>query len=710
MKFVSLEMRNWRSFHGDHRVDFSMDPDRPVTLLLGPNGAGKTALLNAFTWALYGQFTDGFDDTDRLVNLEAVELDAAAETWVEITLQHDDDEFRVRRVTNAQRQGSPSGTELTVTKNGERAVEDDIHRILPPPLKDLFFFPAETLSTASVLGGDNPGEGTSFDVGKAIRALLSGDIYDHASADLRKAMESDALKPPQNYKDDTVDSARRDYEQALADLNAAEDRSDSLPGLLAQAREHAAKAKRDAERFNPEEIKKWEISYREHDDAVKGAEQTISRSQALYVDLARCAHMYFSHCAVGTAIARLDLAESAGLMPPRIHEQVLERTIETNRCSLCGEALTAHAAARVVALRERVGDAQVAIRGVEIRTALRQYARRHETETDRLQEEIADLANRIGVDPPPVSADMKILRSVLRTCIDVADGLLIKARREFDDFKAAADVDRPADGRNPVEIAMVAQGLVDTLESEMARSAETVETLQRRVKELFGDYEKKSGKSKDFARKTSAISILQEAKNYFDEARKGLERFGREDFEKAINATYSDLIGKPFDIAVGDDFSIRVYVSGTKERLPLSQSEKILLLIAFLGAIARLAPHYEEIAKTSQQLVRTGDVATSHKEGFPVVLDSPTSPLDHEYEVEVVMALPSLLPQVVIPVSAKSVEIWEQIEADVGCVYVMELTSKSASDRTVRWCGKDHTYSTQDDGVVPARTRITRIG
>jgi DNA sulfur modification protein DndD len=103
-------------------------------------------------------------------------------------------------------------------------------------------------------------------------------------------------------------------------------------------------------------------------------------------------------------------------------------------------------------------------------------------------------------------------------------------------------------------------------------------------------------------------------------------------------------------------------------------------------------------------------VDTSRKIGFPVVLDSPTSPLDDEYEADVVKALPQLLPQIVIIVSAKSVEAWEEISPTIGSVNIMELTSHKASNRPVRWKGRDYTYSTQDDGVEPARTRMTKIG
>ena len=708
MKFVSLKMRNWRSFYGDHEIEFSIDPSRPVTLLLGPNGAGKTALLNAFTWAIYGEFTEGFDHADRLVNLAAVELSASADTYVDVHLQHEGNDYSIKRSTNAQRQIT-SENDLVITKNGERAVEADIHRILPKPLKELFFFPAETFSTASVLKGDT-GEGTSFDVGNAIRSLLSGDIYQNASGDLRDAVQSDTLKPPRKgHGQEAVESAHRLYEQAESELASKEERKDKLPELLAAASRQATRAKQEAERYDPKEIQKWSNENSRLSKQVVDAEQLERRADSIYKDLSRNSHLYFAQYATELGIRRLNQAEDAGLMPPRVHESVLDKTLETGQCTLCQTSLTDKSKNRVKMLRDRVGDAQIAVRGLEARTILKQYLSRHDSERDRLREEIEDLANTLKLDPPSKDSSFKILAAVVRSCISVADGVYRQAKTELDEFVKDSTVERPADGKSPVDVAILAQQRVDMIAEELSAMANKLDEARKSRDSTFKDYQNKSGKSDDHKQKTTAIEILQQAKSYFDAAKQGLEEFGRADFEKAINETYSDLIAKPFTIKVDSDFSIRVLLADSGEAMPLSQSEKVLLLIAFLGAIARLAPHYEEIAKQREQFTATGTVETSKRSGFPVVLDAPTSPLDEEYEIDVVDALPNLLPQIIVPVSAKSVAVWERIAAKVGKTYVMELTSNTTSDRKVSWNGKDHIYSVCDEQIVPARTRIAPL-
>jgi DNA sulfur modification protein DndD len=709
MKFVSLRMRNWRSFHGNHEIEFSIDPARPVTLLLGPNGAGKTALLNAFTWAIYGEFTDGFDHTDRLVNLAAVDVNATAETFVHVRLEHEGIDYSIKRTTDAQRQVTGENV-LVITKNGEHAFEKDIHTILPKSLKDLFFLPAETFSTLSVLKGETGGEGTAFDVKEAIRSLLSGDIYRNASRDLREAIKSDTLKPPKKgHGQEAVESAHRHYEQAEALLSAAEERKEELPKKLSDASKEVVRAKQVAERYDPTKIKEWSNEDARLSKKVADAEQLEKKANALYVDLARSSHLYFAKHGVELAIRRLNQAEDAGLMPPRVHESVLDKTLESGQCSLCHSQLNDTSRERITKLRGRVGDAQVAILGLEARSMLKQFLKRHETESDRLREEIDDLATSLLTGPPPKNASFKILAAVVRTCISVAHSMLGQAKSELEQFKNENTIDLPADGQSPVDILMLAQKRFDTINEELLLMQEKIEGLRNARDTALKDYREKSGKSVDHLQKSTAIEILHQAQSYFDAASQGLEEFGRADFEKAINETYLDLIAKPFTIRVEADFSIQVLLSGTNATMPLSQSEKVLLLIAFLGAIARLAPHYEEIAKQGAQFVATGSVETSKRTGFPVVLDAPTSPLDEQYETDVVDALPNLLPQVIVPVSAKSVKVWERIADKIGKAYVMELTSNTTSDRKVTWGGKDHTYSIRDEQIVPARTRIAPL-
>src|SRR4051794_36445871 len=97
MRFVNMTLRNWRSFHGENVLEFSTDDKKPVTLILGPNGAGKTALLNAFTWVIYGEYTEGFDRHHDLINHEALAVNPDEVTEVRLVLTDGGREFAITR-------------------------------------------------------------------------------------------------------------------------------------------------------------------------------------------------------------------------------------------------------------------------------------------------------------------------------------------------------------------------------------------------------------------------------------------------------------------------------------------------------------------------------------------------------------------------------------------------------------------------------------
>ena len=204
-----MNLRNWRSFHGENALAFSTDPTKPVTLILGPNGAGKTALLNAFTWVIYGEFTEGFDRRQDLINHEALSLDPNEIAEVRLVLTDAGKEYTItRRVTAVQQ--AIGANDVFVSADGKTEREEAIHQLLPRALKDLFFFPAETFGTAKVLRSESKqAQAASLEIDGAIRTLLAGDVYDNAIKDLRDAVNSSSLKNTKKVSDESVNVANQ---------------------------------------------------------------------------------------------------------------------------------------------------------------------------------------------------------------------------------------------------------------------------------------------------------------------------------------------------------------------------------------------------------------------------------------------------------------------------------------------------------------------
>lgn len=703
MRFVSMTLRNWRSFHGENTLDFSTDDKRPVTLILGPNGAGKTALLNAFTWSIYGEFTEGFDRHHDLINHEALAVNSDEVTEVRLVLTDGGREYSITRTATAAQQATGSSS-VFVAVDGKTELEESIHQLLPRALKDLFFFPAETFGTAKVLKSKKQSQVASLEVDTAIRTLLAGDVYDNAIEDLRKAVNSNALKSTKKVSDSAVSQADQAWVHAQAALAEAERLRDELPAQISLASADAERATKQAEQYDPDKIAEWQAELEQRTSDVANARSEVDRANELYLLLARAAHMHFSNKAVVASIKRLDAAEACGLIPPRIDGQVLQRTLKEKKCLLCGEDLSAHGTSRVKELQSRVADSTTALRGLEARSDLKNYVQRSDEVLSQLRGSVVELAGRFeNVALPGDDADLTHLRATVQECIALADRMLKRANSGLEEFKADGGPEQPT--TNVIQIAVAKALQLQELEDRLAALPEQIKVRQAQRDSALTDLTAKAQGSKEAVDKTEAIRLLDEAKSFFEAAKEGLTEYGRQDFERAVNQTYRDLVRKPYELRVDNNFRISLFNEGTDQGVAASQAENVLLLIAFLGAIARLAPEYQKIAAEKAQLKKVGDVQTSAGEGFPVVIDAPTSALDDEYEEDVVEALPRLLPQIVIPVSAKSVERWEKISKSIGRVYIMELTAQGQTDRTVRWGGKDRVYSRADD-TVTTRTKL----
>ncbi len=55
MMFERLTLHNFGAYQGEHSIDLSVAPGKPVVLVGALNGSGKTTLLEATQLALFGR-------------------------------------------------------------------------------------------------------------------------------------------------------------------------------------------------------------------------------------------------------------------------------------------------------------------------------------------------------------------------------------------------------------------------------------------------------------------------------------------------------------------------------------------------------------------------------------------------------------------------------------------------------------------------------
>ena len=570
MRFLSMSLRNWRSFHGDNILQFSTDPACPITLVFGPNGAGKTALLNAFTWAIYGEFTEGFYRRDDLINHEALAVNSDEIAQVRLVLSDAGKEYAITRSVTAAQQ-IIGVSDVFVSVDGNTELEEAIHQLLPKALKDLFFFPAETFGTAKVLRShDRQNQAATLEIDSAIRTLLAGDVYDNAIKDLRSAVNSSSLKSPKKVSGAAIDQANEAFSKAQADLAEAERLHDELPAELATATAEADRAQKLAEQYDPEQIAVWRKEFEEKAEAVARAKTEMDKANDLYLLLARHAHAHFTSKAVAAAIKRLDAAEACGLIPPRIDGQVLQRTLDDLRCLLCGEDLKSDGVSRVRELQTRVADSTTALRGLEARGDLKNYVEKSKERMLQLQAAVTELASRFEkVASPAVGTDLVHLCATVHECIALADRLHKRAQTSLEKFKEQGGPEEPT--TNVVQIAVAKQLKVKALEDRLNALPEKIKNLQSLRDTALNNLTAKSKGSKEAVDKTEAIRLLDEAKGFFEAAKEGLTEYGRRDFERAINQTYQDLVRKPYELRVDKNFRISVLNEGTDQQVAPSQ-------------------------------------------------------------------------------------------------------------------------------------------
>lgn len=209
MKFISLELNNFRQYKGKNYLEFAGYKENPnVTLIFGGNGFGKTGIFRAIMFCLYGdkyleqdnlpasQKKEGLSLVNQRLLEESPEKKVTAS--VELNFDHNEKSYLLKRYISAMLKNDkifqqPGRVSLQITENGNTGpplegddlVNQVINEILSKSVRDFFLFDGERMERLTKYSDDS-----KIEVKKGIRILLQLDTLDIAQKGLKKTIET----------------------------------------------------------------------------------------------------------------------------------------------------------------------------------------------------------------------------------------------------------------------------------------------------------------------------------------------------------------------------------------------------------------------------------------------------------------------------------------------------------------------------------------
>jgi DNA sulfur modification protein DndD len=160
MRLISLELTNFRQYL-DAKIDFSVDPNKNVTLITGEMGAGKSTLEQAFRYVLYGISEFGNNEliNNKLKNNAPIKEVITAQ--VRLTFEFKGSQYIITRSQPYMKWSStscvPQSAKLTLVeiRNGNVIPQKDefalkiASQMIPRQLSDYFFIDGEKIEKMS---------------------------------------------------------------------------------------------------------------------------------------------------------------------------------------------------------------------------------------------------------------------------------------------------------------------------------------------------------------------------------------------------------------------------------------------------------------------------------------------------------------------------------------------------------------------------------
>lgn len=354
MLLKRIRLVDFRQFVGKQEIEFSVDPEKNVTVIMGENGSGKTTFAQAFTWCMYGTT----DFADPLVLCKATLQDMhpgdSKTVSVELKVEHKGQDYYILReqtyqLDNSGKLKKHSPTKLTIrykSKDGQQEFipetkkDAKIKEILPKELYGYFFFDGERIGNMS----KEIQSGKSKEFAEAVKKLLGLDTYLAALKHIKgvRGTRTSVIGSYEEQYDSQSDSRIAEYGREIqtlqTQLNRKSDRIGELDTLISKLQDEI-----DELRIKIEKNKSSESLTKE----IKNLKTTMERNntfignstQNIVSSFQKNYRTYFYQKMITDVLQVLVDADKLDKGIPDIHQRTIDYLIARGTC-ICGTPIT----------------------------------------------------------------------------------------------------------------------------------------------------------------------------------------------------------------------------------------------------------------------------------------------------------------------------------------------------------------------------------
>lgn len=613
MKISKIEFENFRNFkeHGEIRCS----TDGKVTIIYGKNGDGKTTLHQLFQWVFYGQVHFNKTTSDRLYNLGFESEQSFGSTFDvmgRIDFEHEDHLYSLTR-TYTYKKGLDDSEKIAEDlslnqmdddNNWKRLdnPKDTIEKLLPSGLSDYFFFDGESMiADLRVKGKDAAGK-----LKKALYSMFDLDVIESALNHIgRTDLKTTVLGKLYISKagvstGGTIAAVKTNIENAQTKIDSFKDKIESS--------KKEKEAKQQLINKVSEQIgnTKSRTEYERQRKLLKNQRDTFLKNALLDEAAFGDAVMdMFPHLIISKAVEdarkKIKLKINNNKLPTGISKALISYLLKesTSEC-ICGNPLCEKELEHIKAYLEMLPPKSPTMLYNDFVKTAKSWGKGYDKEKI---EEFIKLVLDNNENAAQCDIQIKELDEAEKKSPDIEDLIITRQQAENDVRRLDEDLSLMKTEKRKFEIYLKKQ--METLD-ELTSKIEAVQIISHK------------------------IEIMEEVRSYFanklDEESISYSARLEENIQNLIDL----MLTSKRNVSVSKEFSVVVADSYNNESK--SEGQFAVVSFAYIGGILKMLKSEEHL---------------SSKE-YPLVLDGPFSKLDADQRQNVVNAIPSFAPQVIL--------------------------------------------------------------